>query len=297
MNSPLKHALAGLAAVTGAAADAKRAKKLPPEAKAKLKELQKSLSSTRKKTIEELAAARAKALDDFFAQYPEAAKMKGLPVSAIRRVVSSFIINDYDSAEGIESTGDNKLVVKGAVVAERPAAFSKYMKVCPGEFGSDKVSRRTANELLSLMSAGIRVHDRDGRAFLDPAGSRGRVISPQACYNVEVTAKIRQAANKNVTQAIKEIGQQVQFEREIGGDTAEFRKFKQDEADFKAMAEDFKRLGDARKAKQAAEEAKKAARSAAAAKAAATRAANKAAAAKAKGGKGKGRGKSGGRRR
>lgn len=277
MKHQLKYALAGLSAVTGAAADAKRAKALPPEAKAKLRDLQKSLSSNRKKTIEELAAARAKALDDFFAQYPQAAKMKGLPVSAIRRVVSSFIINDYDSAEGIESTGDNQLVVKGNVVAERPAAFAKYMKVCPGEFGSDKVSRRTANELLSVMSAGLRVHDRDGRAFLDPSGERGRIVSPQACYNVEVTAKIRNAANKNVQQAIKEIGQQVQFERDVTRDTAEFVRFKQEEADFKAMAADYKRLGDERRAREAAAAAKKAARSAAAAKAAATRAKKKAA--------------------
>lgn len=307
MQHNLKYALAGLAAVTGAAADAKRAAKLPPEAKAKLRELQKSLSATRKKTLEEVAAARAKALDDFFAAYPEAAKMKGLPISAIRRVVSSFIINDYDSAEGIESTGDNKLVVKGAVVAERPAAFSKYMKVCPGEFGADKVSRRTANELLSLMSAGIKVHDRENRAFLDPDGKRGRIVSSSACYTVEVTGKIRQAANKNVRQAIEEIGRP--GDRVIAmseGDTPEFRKFKQQEEDFRAMEADFRRLGDERKAKQAAAEAKKAA---SAAKAAATRAANKAAkakadaakakaaAAKGKGGKGKGRGKSGGRRR
>ena len=125
MKHNLKYALAGLAAVTGAAADAKRAAKLPPEAKAKLKELQKALSATRKKTLEEVAAARAKALDDFFSAYPEAAKMKGLPVSAIRRVVSSFVVNDYDSAEGIESTGDNKLVVKGATPSRSRPRFAR----------------------------------------------------------------------------------------------------------------------------------------------------------------------------
>jgi hypothetical protein len=265
MHSPLKHALAGLAAVTGIAAENKKAKNLPPEAKKELRALQKSLSES-----------RAKAVDDFLAKYPQATKAAGLPVSAIKRVVSSFVINDFDEADGIQSTGDNKLVIRGSVVAERPSAFAKTMKVCPGEFGGDKVSRRAANELLSLMSAGIRVHDRDGRAFLDPKGERGRIISDRACYNVEVSAAIRRKANANVAQAIKEIGQQVQFERDVTRDTEEFKRFKQQEADFKAMAEDFKRLGDARKAKEAAAEAKKAARSAAAAKAAATRAKKKA---------------------
>jgi len=106
-----------------------------------------------------------------------------------RAVVNKFVMGKSASHGDIESTG-TQLKVKGSAVATRSSSTSRMMTVCPGEFGADKESRATANAVLDMMHAGIKVADREDMAFLEPhvgdKRRRGRIQSGQACYQVEV---------------------------------------------------------------------------------------------------------------
>lgn len=199
-NPALMSALAGIATLGAAPSIAKRAKKLPEPAREELKALQKRLSEERKAAI-----------DALFAQYPAARMLSSKEMREIRAVVDAFIVNLPDSHSNGEvvSTG-NDLTVKGAIVAERTSPYSRFIRVCPGEFGADVVSRRAANALLDALGAGISVRDREGRAFLTAKGTpTGRLVSGSACHTVEVNKAIRNQANANMIRLMRETGADV----------------------------------------------------------------------------------------
>jgi hypothetical protein len=207
-NAPLMHSLAGIAglgkAPTGAALIAKKLKGLPPDAREKVQAAQKA----HKEAMAKLRSGHATTLDEIFAAYRASLPVKASPaeLKAARRVIGNFLLMEYDTAPGIESNS-TELVVNGKVIASRPSAIAQYMKVCPGEFGNDKASRRAANALLDLLGSGVRVNDHDGKAFIAAGRSTGgRVVSPDACLTVQVNKNLRKAANKAVNEAVRDIG-------------------------------------------------------------------------------------------
>lgn len=207
-NAPLMHSLAGIAglgkAPTGAALIAKKLKGLPADAREKVQAAQKA----HKEAMAKLRAGHATTLDEIFAAYRASLPVKVSPaeLKAARRVIGNFLLMEYDTAPGIESNS-TELVVNGKVVASRPSAIAQYMKVCPGEFGADKASRRAANALLDLLGSGVRVNDHDGKAFIAAGRSTGgRVVSPDACLTVQVNKNLRKAANRAVNEAVRDIG-------------------------------------------------------------------------------------------
>jgi hypothetical protein len=174
--------------------DARAKKFLTPEGLEKFKEAKKKYNEQSKATKESMKA-------DFEAIF--AANGVPMPLSskeekAIRSVVAAFLKGEAGSAGNVESTG-MQLEVKGVPVATRQGGSiaSTRARVCPGSFGAGKESRAAANAFLSLIGAGVRVNDRDGEAFIAAAdkGSRaGRVLSQQACYDVQLNKAIRNRA-------------------------------------------------------------------------------------------------------
>jgi hypothetical protein len=201
-NPELMSALAGIARLGAAPSVTKRAKKLPAEARAELRSIQKRFADDRKAAIEAL-----------FAKYPAAKMLSPKEMSEIRQVVDLFILNDDSkvTSSGVQSDGGMTLKVGGKVVAERKAPYSRFMRVCAGEFGADMTSRRAANALLDALGAGLSFRDRDGRAFITPKGrGAGRLVSESACHTVEVNASMRNRAVANVNRAIREAGLDIQ---------------------------------------------------------------------------------------
>lgn len=136
-------------------------------------------------------ADRQKAYEELLSQY-------GLPprpdYRKERKVVAAFVLNESASEAGL-STDGRSLKVNGVEVASRESPDSKFMRVCPGKFGTDTASRRAANAVLDILGAGVAVQDRDSEAFLRARHSRvGRVVSPEACYTVEVGKRITKRA-------------------------------------------------------------------------------------------------------
>lgn len=178
----------GRAAPAGSAADLnKRMARLSEEAKLRFK----ALRAEEKSKIDAARAAAQTSFDKFLAE-------NGLPprpdYRKERGVVAAFVRNESASAAGL-STDGYSLKVNGREVATRDSAGSRFMKVCPGKFGEDKTSRRAANAVLDVLGAGVRIDDRDSEAFLRArAGGGGRLVSPEACYRVEVSSRIRKAA-------------------------------------------------------------------------------------------------------
>lgn len=178
----------GRAAPKGSAADLnKRVARLSEDAKLRFK----TLRAEEKAKIDAARAAAQTAFDRFLAE-------NGLPprpdYRKERAVVAAFVRNESASDAGL-STDGYSLKVNGREVASRSAARSRFMKVCPGKFGEDKTSRRAANAILDVLGSGLRIDDRDATAFIRPrSGGGGRVVSPEACYEVEVSARIRRAA-------------------------------------------------------------------------------------------------------
>lgn len=177
----------GRAPAHGAAADAKKAKRLPAGAKAAYK----AMREEQQKRTELLRQQARREIDAFFAEH----KLPPRPdYSKERKVVEAFVLNQTASGPNVFSNGTS-LLVGGREVASRKSVEDRFMKVCPGEFGADRASRRAANALLNILGADVRIDDRKDTAFLRASGgSGGRVVSDRACYTVEVSRKIRQAA-------------------------------------------------------------------------------------------------------
>lgn len=185
-----RHLSALSRAPRGSAADLnKRVSRLTVEGREKFK-----LKRAEWKAKEEaFRADRQKAYEELLSQY-------GLPprpdYRKERKVVAAFVMNEAASEGGI-STDGRSLKVGGSVVASRESPTSKFMKVCPGKFGTDVASRRAANAVLDILGAGVAVQDHDSEAFLRARHSRvGRIVSPEACYTVEVNKRIRGRAQQ-----------------------------------------------------------------------------------------------------
>lgn len=184
-----RHLSALSRAPRGSAADLnKRVSRLTAEGREKFK-----LKRAEWKAKEEaFRADRQKAYEELLSQY-------GLPprpdYRKERKVVAAFVMNEAASEGGI-STDGRSLKVGGSVVASRESPGSKFMKVCPGKFGTDVASRRAANAVLDILGAGVAVQDRDSEAFLRARHSRvGRIVSPEVCYTVEVSKRITKRAS------------------------------------------------------------------------------------------------------
>lgn len=188
----LLHSLAGLGDAQPETW-AKRAKKLTPAGQDAYKEAKKKYDAQSK------AVRDAMKLDfeAIFAKNGLAPEMSSKEKKAVREVVAAFLKGEAGSAGNVVSTG-LQLEIKGAPVALRQGGIaSTKARVCPGNFGTGKEFRYTANAFLDLIGSGVRVNDRDGEAFIAAAskGSRaGRVRSEQACYNVELNKAIRNRA-------------------------------------------------------------------------------------------------------
>lgn len=171
----------------GSAADLnKRVARLPQDAKLRFK----AIRAEQKAKIDAARASAQSEYDKFLADY-------GHPPRADyrteRKVVASFIFGMSERGAGLETDGLS-LRVNGREIATRSSdPTEKFLKVCPGAFGTDKTARRAANAALDILGAGVRVDDRNERAFLHASRkSSGRgVVSPEACYTVEVNKKIR----------------------------------------------------------------------------------------------------------
>jgi hypothetical protein len=189
-NLGLVQHLQGVALGASGAADvAKRAKRLPTDAKAELKELQKKHSEA----LKSLRSSHSSDIDALFARFALPARMTSQESKAIKRVVASFVYGRADSAEGVSSSRD-RLRIKGKEVAVRPMGSYDTIRVCPGKFGEDAASRKAANAVLDILGAGVGVHDRAGSAFLGPSRGGGRIFSPDACYTVQVNERLKKAA-------------------------------------------------------------------------------------------------------
>jgi hypothetical protein len=179
----------GRAAPKGSAADLnKRVARLPEDAKARFKVIR----AEQKAKIDAARAAAQTEFDKFLEDY-------GMPPRADyrteRKVVAAFVFGLSERGAGLETDGMT-LRVNGREVAKRSSdPTDRYLKVCPGGFGEDRTSRRAANAALDILGAGVRVDDRDDRAFLRSSKGGGRgVVSTSACYTVDVTKKIRARA-------------------------------------------------------------------------------------------------------
>lgn len=183
-----RHLAALAAAPRGSAADLnKRVAKLTAEGRERFKQKR----AEWKAKEDAFRAERQQAYEELLAQY-------GMPprpdYRKERRVVAAFVMKEA-AAEGEVSSDGQSLMVKGVEVARRESPDSKFVKVCPGEFGTDPASRRAANAVLDILGAGIAVQDRDEKAFLRARQSRkGRVVSPSACYTVEMSSRTRKRA-------------------------------------------------------------------------------------------------------
>jgi hypothetical protein len=179
----------------------KRVARLPMDAKERFKKIRAEQQAKVESARAEARAAYEKFLTDF-----------GPPprpdYRAERKVVASFIFGLSERGAGLATDGMS-LRVNGREVAKRSSDIGdRFIEVCPGTFGSDKTSRRAANAALDILGAGVRVDDHGERAFLHPSrknGGRG-VVSPNACYSVEMNRKIRaRAADALMTEEL--IGQ------------------------------------------------------------------------------------------
>ena len=175
----------------GSAADlAKRVSRLPASEKERFK----ALRAEQKAKIDAARAAAQAEYEAFLVKF-------GLPprpdYKKEREVVSAFVLGISAAAVGLETDG-YKLRVNGREVASRDSIGSPFLKVCPGKFGEDKTSRRAANAALDVLGAGLRVDDRGSHAFLraSAGGGGGRLESENACYNVQVNRRIREAASE-----------------------------------------------------------------------------------------------------
>ena len=179
----------GRSVAHGSAADLnKRAKRLPAPAKVEFEELRK----LEKAKLDAARAASQRAYDEFFARY----YVPRTDYKKERAVVAAFVHEGAQSGAGLESDGFT-LKVNGREVASRANVGSKFVQVCPGQFGEDKASRRAANAILDIMGAGVSIHDRGEHAFIDPKGGRGGVmVSPTKCYTVEVNSRVKKAADR-----------------------------------------------------------------------------------------------------
>lgn len=159
--------------------------------------LQDAAKSDAKALRERIKMANAQAWAEFMSKYPGA-----IPVEQrkIDRVVARFLLGQPESDSSayvkseMNSRGELVLRVQGREVATRDNSASRFVKVCPGEFGTGKADRSTANSVLRQLQAGLRATDREGTVFLAPSGNQGRVVSPDACMLVEVNARVRKAA-------------------------------------------------------------------------------------------------------
>jgi hypothetical protein len=162
-------------------------------------ELQRFFKDLKKREDEKVKAAqdeRAAQIQMFFAQYmPE-------PVSYKKEdsVVSAFVLGEEAAHSGMKTDGIT-LQVNGRTVASRDPGSRRFVKVCPGAFGSEKQGRRAANAALKILGAHLRVDDKNlpdgsgGAAFLRAIGHPGHVVhEDDRCYTVEVSRKIQEAA-------------------------------------------------------------------------------------------------------
>lgn len=175
-------------AARGSAVDLnKRAARLPSDARAEFK----ALRAEEKAKIDAARAEARKRFDEFLAKH----KLPPRPdYKKERMVVGAFVEEDSAEGAGLKTNG-RSLMVDGREVASRDSMGSKFLKVCPGEFGADKASRRAANAVLDVLGAGINVRDRGDIAVLRAGGrGQGRIVSDKACYTVEVNSRIRKAA-------------------------------------------------------------------------------------------------------
>lgn len=155
-----------------------------------------------KALVEKAKADRAAAIAEWYSRYPGA-----MPVEyrKIDKVVADFLVGKVASApaSGVDTDG-SVLTVAGKAVASRRSANDRFIQVCPGQFGEGKGARYAANSVLRHVGAGIRVSDISrgkgdaGYAFFAPSRSpsQGRIVTPDACLQVEVTKKIRESALK-----------------------------------------------------------------------------------------------------
>lgn len=185
----LKQLSALAKAPKGSAADlAKRAARLPPDAKMQFKKIR----AAEQAKIDAVRASAQSEYEKFLADF-------GLPPRPDYRkeheVISAFVFGRSASGAGMETDG-GVLTVNGRTVASRDSSSSRFLKVCPGSFGSDKASRRAANAALDILGAGIRVDDIGDHAFLRAKRGAGHIVSEQVCYMVEANNRVRQAAAK-----------------------------------------------------------------------------------------------------
>jgi hypothetical protein len=185
----LKQLSALAKAPKGSAADlAKRAARLPPDAKMRFKQIR----AAEQAKIDAVRASAQSEYEKFLADF-------GLPprpdYRKEREVISAFVFGRSASGAGMETDG-GVLTVNGRTVASRDSSSSRFLKVCPGAFGADKASRRAANAALDILGAGIRVDDIGDYAFLRAKRGAGHIVSEQVCYRVEANNRVRQAAAK-----------------------------------------------------------------------------------------------------
>ncbi len=185
----LKQLSALAKAPKGSAADlAKRAARLPPDAKMQFKKIR----AAEQAKIDAVRASAQSEYEKFLADF-------GLPprpdYKKEHEVISAFVFGRTASGAGMETDG-GVLTVNGRTVASRDGASSRFLKVCPGAFGADKASRRAANAALDILGAGVRVDDIGDHAFLRAKRGPGHVVSEQVCYMVEANNRVRQAAAK-----------------------------------------------------------------------------------------------------
>lgn len=179
----------GRAAPKGSAADLnKRVARLPDDAKARFKVIREQ----QKSKIDAAKASAQAEFDKFLEDY-------GMPPRADyrteRKVVAAFVFGLSERGAGLDTDGLS-LRVNGREIASRGNdPTSRTIKVCPGRFGEDRTARRAANAALDILGAGLRVDDRNEESFLRSAKGGGRgVISPEVCYKVDVSQKIRARA-------------------------------------------------------------------------------------------------------
>lgn len=148
---------------------------------------------------DQLKTAREQAWAEFYAKYPGAIPLEQRKID---RVVARFLMGQEEASVTpyVQSVSDGgtgtRLIVQGREVAARPNAFARFVKVCPGDFGTGKVDRAAANSVLRMLQAGLRATDRQGKVFLAPTGHQGRVVAPPSCMLVEVNEKVRREANR-----------------------------------------------------------------------------------------------------
>lgn len=222
----------------GAAANPVSRKAVSAKLKRLDPELQRFFKDLKKREDEKVKAAqdeRSAQLQMFFAQYmPE-------PVSYKKEdaVVSAFLLGDSASHSGMKTDGVT-LEVNGRTVASRDPSSRRFVKVCPGAFGTEKQGRRAANAALKILGAHLRVDDKTlpeaagGAAFLRAIGKPGRVLhDDDRCYTVEVSKKIQEAALRAAYSPASEFGP-VQSRARQGRMALTKAERKAIEADFRA---------------------------------------------------------------